>query len=148
MALTLQDKQFEALYAAFAARPAHEPVLTALRHAAVATLRACERGTGGFDPDRFECVQKMIQQSPAVHARSLEMCTVRLNDLAARVAGRMGVDPAKDPRPGLVAAVVTTAVQTAMAVWREAEPHAAASKLADRALALLEEGINYPSAAG
>ena len=147
VALTLQDKQFEALYAAFAARPAHEPVLTALRHAAVATLRACEHGTGGFDAERFGCVQKMIQESPAVHARSLETCTIRLNELAARVAERMGVDPAKDPRPALVAAVATTAVQTAMAAWREADPDTPASKLADRALALLEEGINYPSAA-
>jgi hypothetical protein len=59
----------------------------------------------------------------------------------------MGVDPAKDPRPALVAAVATTAVQTAMAAWRELDPETAASVLADRALALLEEGINYPSAA-
>ncbi len=58
----------------------------------------------------------------------------------------MGVDPAADPRPTLVAAVATTAVQTAMVVWREGEPGTPASVLAERALALLEKGINYPSA--
>src|SRR2546430_14644183 len=44
VALTLQDQQFSALYAAFAARPTDEPVLTALRHATVAEMRACADG--------------------------------------------------------------------------------------------------------
>src|SRR2546423_12676487 len=60
VALTLQDQQFATLYAAFAARPVDEPVLTALRHATVATMRACENGTAGFDAERFSCVQQMI----------------------------------------------------------------------------------------
>ncbi len=121
VALTLQDKQFSALYAAFATRPAHEPVITALRHATVAVIRGCEDGTGGVDPDRFSCVQQMMRESPAVYARSLELCTVRLAGLAAHVAARMGA-------------------------WRQAEPDTPPSVLADRALALLEQGVNYPSA--
>src|SRR5256714_941819 len=36
VALTLLDLQFSTIYEEFAARPAHEPVLTALRHATVA----------------------------------------------------------------------------------------------------------------
>jgi AcrR family transcriptional regulator len=146
VALTLFAQQFTALCAAFAARPAGEPVLTALRHATVKTMRACERGTGGFDADRFSCVQQMIRDSPAVHARSLELCSAYLDDLARQVAARMGVDPARDPRPTLVAAVATTAVQTAVVAWRAAEPERPVSVLADRALTLLEQGINYPSA--
>jgi AcrR family transcriptional regulator len=145
VALTLLDQQFSAVYAAFAARPAHEPVLTALRHAVVEMITACEGGTGGFDADRFSCAQQLMKDSPAVHARSLELCTTRLDKLAEHVAARMGVDPATDPRPTLVAAVGTTAVQTAMVAWREVEPETPASALADRALALLEAGINYPS---
>jgi AcrR family transcriptional regulator len=146
VALTLLDQQFSAVYAAFAARPAHEPVLTALRHAIGQMIRACEGGTGGFDAERFSCAQDVIKDSPAVHARSVELCTIRLDELAGHVAARMGVDPTSDPRPTLVAAVVTTAVQTAMVAWREAEPETPASALADRALDLLEKGINYPSA--
>jgi AcrR family transcriptional regulator len=145
VALTLLDQQFSALYAAFAGRPADEPVLTALRHATVEMMRACEGGTGGFDADRFTCAQQMMRESPAVHARSLELCSARLDELAKHVAARMGVDPAADPRPTLVAAAATTAVQTAVGAWHEAEPDLPVSVLADRALALLEEGINYPS---
>jgi AcrR family transcriptional regulator len=146
VALTLMDQQFFAVYAAFTARPAHEPVLTALRHAVVDMMRACEDGTGGFDAERFGCAQRLMKDSPAVHARSLELCTARLDELAEHVAARMGVDPTVDPRPTLVAAVATTAVQTAIVAWRETEPEAPAFVLADRALALLEQGINYPSA--
>jgi AcrR family transcriptional regulator len=147
VALTLLDLQFSTIYEEFAARPAHEPVLTALRHATVAMMRACEDGTDGFDADRFTCVQKMVRESPAVHARSLELCTNRLAELARHVAARMGVDPVTDPRPTLVAAAATTAVQTAMVVWRAAEPDVPTSELADRALRLLEKGVNYPSPA-
>jgi AcrR family transcriptional regulator len=146
VALTLLDQQFTMLYAAFAARPAQEPVLTALRHATVAVMRACERGTRGFDADRYTCVQRMVRDSPSVHARSLEMCSGRLAELATHVAARMGVDPVRDPRPTLVAAAATTAVQTAISAWRAAEPDKPASALAGRALTLLEKGINYPSA--
>lgn len=146
VALTLQEQQFAAVYAAFAARPAHEPVLTALRYAIVEMIRACEDGAAGIDPARFSCAQQLIMESPSVQARSLELVATRLNEIAQRVANRMGVDPATDHRPTLVAAVAATAVQTAIAAWREAEPDTPASVLADRALALLEEGINYPSA--
>jgi AcrR family transcriptional regulator len=146
VALTLLDQQFAAVYAAFAARPAREPVLTALRHAVVGMMEACEGGMGGFDADRFNCAQRVMRESPAVHARSLEMCTARLEELAEHIAARMGVDPAGDARPTLVAAVVTCAVQTAIVAWREADPDTPASVLADRALTLLERGINYPSA--
>ena len=66
VALGLLDQQFATLYAAFAARPAHEPVLTALRHALVGTVRAGEGGTGGFDADRFSCMQQMMRDSPEV----------------------------------------------------------------------------------
>jgi AcrR family transcriptional regulator len=146
VALTLLDQQFSAMYAAFAARAAHEPVITALRHAVVEVMRACEGGTEGFDAKRFTRAQQLMHDCPAVHARSLELCAARLDELAGHVASRMGVDPATDPRPTLVAAVVTTAVQTAIVAWQEAEPQTPASALAERALALLEQGINYPSA--
>src|SRR3954467_3671196 len=42
--LTFQEEQFAATLEALAARPADEPVMTALRNAAVATIRACEEG--------------------------------------------------------------------------------------------------------
>jgi AcrR family transcriptional regulator len=145
VALTLLDRQFAAIYAAFVARPADEPVITALRHAVVEMLRAGERGTHGFDPDRFRRAQEIAGTCPSVGARSMEICASRIDELAGLIATRMGVRRT-DPRPTLVAAVATTAVQVAMKAWRESNPSTPASKLADRALSLLEDGINYPSA--
>src|SRR3954464_7668072 len=40
--LTFQEEQFATMLAALAARPASEPVMTALRTTAVSVLRACE----------------------------------------------------------------------------------------------------------
>jgi AcrR family transcriptional regulator len=147
VALALLNQQYAAVYEAFAARPTDEPVLTALRHAVVQMMRACETGTSGFDAARFNCSQQMVEASPAVHARSLEVCAGRVHELARHVAARMGVDADSDPRPRLVAAVVTTGVQAAVLAWREVAPDTPMSVLADRALALVEEGLNYPSAA-
>ena len=146
VALTLMERQFAAIFDALAARPAREPVVTALRHATVEMIRSCEGGKAGIDPERFSCAQKLIAGNPSIRGRALELAATRLDELAKHVAKRMGVDPATDPRPTLVAAVATTAVQTAMVAWRELEPETLSSVLADRALALLEEGINYPSA--
>jgi len=146
VALTLMERQFAAIYDALASRPADEPVVTALRHATIEMMHACEAGMAGFDQERFSCAQQLIAENPSIRGRALELAATRVDELAAHVAKRMGVDPTTDPRPTLVAAVATTAVQTAVVAWRQLEPETPASVLADRALALLEEGINYPSA--
>src|SRR2546423_10957192 len=90
VALTLQDKQFEALYAAFAARPAHEPVLSALRHAAVATLRACEHGTGGVGAHRGRRGPEKNPERPARAAPTPATRPIPLTAPAPPVAGPRG----------------------------------------------------------
>ncbi|BCB85893.1 TetR family transcriptional regulator [Phytohabitans suffuscus] len=144
VATSLQLQQFLDVYSALDARPAGEPVVTALRHACVQVLRAYEEGEN--DSAQFACVTQLVQESPAVMARSLEMCTEQLDELSRRVAARMGVDPVADPRPKLVASVASAALQVAVRAWRETEPDEKVSDLADRAFALLEAGINYPAA--
>jgi AcrR family transcriptional regulator len=144
VATSIQLQQFLDVYRALEARPAGEPVVTAMRHAVVDVLRAYEEG--GTDAFQFACVMQLVQESPAVMARSLEMCTEQLDELARHVAVRMGVDPVTDPRPKLVAAVASAALQVAVRAWREDEPDEKVSDLADRAFALLEAGINYPAA--
>jgi AcrR family transcriptional regulator len=143
VATSIQLQQFQDVYQALEARPAHEPVVTALRHAVVDVLRVYEEG--GTDAFQFACVMDLVQHSPAVLARSLEICTMQLDEIARRVAARMGVDPVTDPRPKLVASVVSAALQVAVRAWREDEPDEKVSDLADRAFALLEAGINYPA---
>jgi AcrR family transcriptional regulator len=144
VALEAIDQQYSAVFAAFEARPAGEPVLTALRNAAVAVLRACEAGESSLPPERLVCVAKLLSTSPSLAGRSLELCSSRVDELAGKVAARMGV-ARTDPRPTLVAAVAMSAVQTAAGAWRDQEPDTPPSVLVDRAFALLESGINYPA---
>jgi AcrR family transcriptional regulator len=141
---SLQRQQFAELYDEFDRRPPDEPVITALRRACVVVLRRFE--TDGPDSAQFACVAQLVQDSPAVLARSLEVCSEQNEQFAQRIAARMGVDPDLDPRPRLVAAVGGAALQVAVRSWRENEPDKSISELADRALALLEVGINYPAA--
>jgi AcrR family transcriptional regulator len=144
VATSVQLQQYLDVYEAFEARPAHEPVVTAMRHACVQVLRQHEEG--GSEALQFACVMQLVQDSPAVLARSLEMCTEQLDEMSRRVAARMGVDPVTDPRPKLVASVASAALQVAVRAWRENEPDEKISDLADRAFALIEAGINYPAA--
>jgi AcrR family transcriptional regulator len=143
--ITLQTRQFDDVYDEFERRPADEPVITAMRNACVAVLRRYEEQAGPANV-QFACVAQLVQDSPAVLARSLEMCGEQNDRFARRIATRMGVDPVADPRPRLVSAVAGAALQVAVRSWRGDEPDTRVSELADRALALLEAGINYPAA--
>lgn len=144
--LATLDEQYTDVFAAFDRRPAGEPVLTALRRATAEVLRGYESGGRGDASDRFARVTHLLSISPALAARSLEVCTSRIGELVERIARRMDVRATEDPRPALVAAVVMSAIQTATGEWRDNERTAAPSVLVDRAFELLEAGINYPAA--
>src|SRR4051794_28366615 len=111
--LTFQEEQFTTLLEALAARPADEPVMTALRHAAVAVMRACEEGDFGFDPKRFVCIQQLMEESPAVFGRSLEHGQKKQTEITRVIAERMGADPATDMRPHVAAGVANCAFRSA-----------------------------------
>jgi AcrR family transcriptional regulator len=144
VALQAIDEQYSVVFEAFDARPPEEPVMTALRNAAVSVLRACEAGESSLPAERLVCLSRLMSASPALAGASLELCSGRVDELAGRVAARMGVADT-DPRPTLVAAVAMSAVQTAAGAWRDHEPDTPPSVLVDRAFALLEAGINYPA---
>jgi hypothetical protein len=119
-------------------------VLTALRHAMVAVARATETGSG-FDPIRFACMREMTRTNLSVAAKSVQHGAEKMDTMAAAIADRMGVDPAGDPRPHLVAAIVAATVPLAIRTWGEAEPDTPISELVDRAFKLIEKGVNYPA---
>jgi AcrR family transcriptional regulator len=145
--LTFQEEQFAAIMAAIAARPADEPVITAMRNAGVAVMRAYEEGDSGFDPKKFGCVQKMLESSPALFGRSLEHGQKKQAEITRLVAERMGVDPATDLRPHVAASAGSCAFRTAFDVWTcEKGQSDHLSELLDQVFALIEEGINYSSA--
>ncbi|MCO5989173.1 TetR family transcriptional regulator [Actinoallomurus spadix] len=146
--LTFQDEQFTAMKEAFAARPADEPVITALRRASVSVVRACEDGEFGFDPERFGCIQHLMESSPAVFGSSLEHGQKKHAEMTRLMAERMGVDPATDVRPHVVAAVVNGVFHTAFELF--SSDILGAERFSDvlsELLRSLEDGINFPAAA-
>ncbi|CAM3424047.1 TetR family transcriptional regulator [Kibdelosporangium persicum] len=139
VALSLADEQVTAILDAFAAQPADMPVLTAMRTAAVQVVRSSETQA------RFHSLQNLISASPALTAARIERGTARFDTLARLVGARMGVDPAQDPRPYLVASVALCAVPTAIDAWRAAGHQAPESELIRQAFDLLSTGLDYPA---
>jgi AcrR family transcriptional regulator len=147
VALTFQEEQFSALLDALAAQPAGLPVVTALGRAAVEVSQACEQGALGFDPERFVCLMDLVASSPALQAGSLEMSQQKHATLTATIAQWMGVDPASDLRPHLVAAAAPCAFRAAADAWRDGVLKTPTlTEAVAAAFALLEESLNYPAA--
>src|SRR3954469_9612718 len=141
--LTFQEEQFTTMLEALAGRPAAEPVMTALRNAAVSVLRACEDGEYGFDPERFGCIQQMMESSPAVFGRSLEHGQKKQAEITRVIAERMGVDPAVDLRPHVAAGMGNCAFRSAFEVLgSEVAKNARFSELIDQVFAVMESGFD------
>jgi hypothetical protein len=59
----------------------------------------------------------------------------------------MGVDPAADLRPHVAAGAASCAFRAAYDVWlRDKDQPKRLSELLDEVFALIEQGLNYPSA--
>src|SRR3954468_414519 len=89
--------QLARLREAIAARPADEPVLTALRNALLSMSTDFE--------DRREMVilrGRIMRETPSLQARSLVHQKTWEDAMEQMVASRLGVDPAVDLRPGVV----------------------------------------------
>lgn len=156
VALTLQDDLKSALVGALAARPADEPVMTAIRRAfqCVAADLQEEVGLGddidkdGTISQRFSCFNELVTSSPSLFAASLEHTTAKQDDLVRIIADRIGADPATDLRPHLATAVAVCAARAALESWkRSGGTPANVMDGMDSAFALLEESLNYPAAA-
>ncbi|MBW8484389.1 TetR family transcriptional regulator [Actinomadura parmotrematis] len=146
VALTFQEEQLRVVHEAFAARPADEPVITALRRAMVSTVRACEHGELGFDAGRFTCMIELTERSDALMAGSLEHAQRKQAEITAAVAARLGADPATDIRPHVITTTVMSAFHAAAEYVRSTGAGLSLSDALDEAFAVLEGGLNLPSA--
>lgn len=146
--LTFQDEQFATMLESLVTRPKSEPVMTALRNAAVAVLRACEDGEYGFDPERFSCIQELMEHSPAVFGSSVEHGQKKQVEITRVLAARMGLDPAADLRPHVAAGLATCAFHCAFEVLgtRIGEGKRL-SEVIDEVFAVMEEGFDGLEAA-
>ncbi|MCW2861595.1 MAG: transcriptional regulator [Actinoallomurus sp.] len=146
--LTYQEEQFTTMLEELAARPKAEPVMTALRNAAVSVLRACEDGDYGFDPERFGCIQQMMESSPAVFGRSLEHGQKKQAEITRVIAERMDVDPTVDLRPHVAAGLSNCAFRSAFEVLASGMADTARfSEVLDKVFAVMEDGLNLRLAA-
>ncbi|MGH3240438.1 MAG: TetR family transcriptional regulator [Spirillospora sp.] len=143
VALTFQEEQTAAVLSALAERPADEPIMTALRRTVVEIARACERGELGFDPERFTCMFEMMSQSPSLMAGSLEHAQKKQALLTDVIAERLGLDPATDLRPHVIAGSTTCGFQAATdALRRYPGAFGSISETVDWAFRILESGLN------
>jgi AcrR family transcriptional regulator len=134
--LSDHPKRLGELQAALDRRPAEEPALTALRHAILSLA-------GSFEEQREHMLRRfrLVTETPALEARSL--CLQRNWEAAvtAMLAERMGVDPAKDLRPGVVAATTMAAMRIATANWLAVGGHGDLPAIVAASLDLLDGGL-------
>lgn len=141
--LTFQEEQFATIVDTLAARPASESVMTAMRNAAVSVLRACENGDFGFDPERFGCIQEMMETSPAVFGSSLEHGQKKQAEITRVIAERMGLDPTVDLRPHVAAGLAGCAFRSAFEVHSSGVAKCARfSDTLDEVFAAMEAGFD------
>jgi AcrR family transcriptional regulator len=117
-------------------RPADEPALTALRHAIISLA-------GSFEEQREHLLRRfeLIKETPALEARSLCLQRNWETGVTEMLADRMGVNPAEDLRPGVVAATTMAAMRVATANWLAGGGHDDLPAIVAASLDLLDGGL-------
>ncbi len=128
--------------AELASRPPSEPVSVSLRHAVSVAINFC---AGHHDPAKTLAVVRLIQQTPLLRARSLELQSRWQAGLAAVLAERLG-RPTDDLYPELAARMALTAFDAAMERWASSDGAADPLDLTERAFTLLEPALNSAGA--
>jgi AcrR family transcriptional regulator len=119
------------------ARPAEEPPFMAVRNALDALA-----GLYTEEPDRVLAAKRLSHETPAIRARLLDKHARWENALTEGLAARLGVDPERDPRPRLIAAVALAAFSTAFTSWCSSGGRKDLHALADHALEAVGHGFD------
>ncbi|OLT08348.1 hypothetical protein BJF90_12730 [Pseudonocardia sp. CNS-004] len=144
--VSVLDQQLTEVIRTLEARPPEESVLTALRRAVVEVVRAHEDGGSEGGGIHVRNARALLLSSPAVRAAALHRAALRSGEMAGMLAARMGVDPTRDGRPQLVAAIALVALETTVGEWQVHRPDVPLSTLFDEAFDLLAGGLDFPSA--
>lgn len=119
---------------AFADRPADEPVLSALRTALVDVV-----------PDQIEPTRvaqlRALRRTPALLPHQIAAFAVQERELAAAVGARVGVDPATDLYPAMLAATTMATLRVVVGWWLDAAERPELSELIDVMIARLDAGF-------
>ena len=130
--------QLARLREAMTARPADEPVLTALRNALLSMSSDFE--------DRKEMIMlrgRIMRDTPSLQARSLVHQKAWEDAMQLMVAERLGVDPVLDLRPGVVSAATLAAMRVAFTNWLTTGAEGDLIALTAEALDLLNGGLQH-----
>lgn len=127
----------EALRPEIVARPAEESPLHAIRAVVTEYDLFSLMNT---DRDRTRARQKLVQQHPSLLTRQLAQHALVEQALAGAIAQRLGVDPAADLRPALVAGVAGTTMRIAINRWTDDED-VKLTDLISAAFDMLEQGL-------
>ncbi|PRY34766.1 TetR family transcriptional regulator [Umezawaea tangerina] len=95
-------------------RPADEPLWDSL---VVAVTAQFEQPTGDGGDERFPPALRELLAEPAIQHEVFRAHALAQDELTTAIADRTGTDAAADLYPQVVAAVVSTALGTAMAHW-------------------------------
>ncbi len=121
-------------------RPADEPIWDAMRHVAVSIVS---------DPDKdlaeTFAVAQLIEATPSVMARKLEVHHSLIRVLGEAIAARTGTDIDRDLYPNLLQAAVGNAVTAALTIWTaDPEGDSSPKQLVEDAFDQLQAGLPDP----
>lgn len=117
-------------------RPADEPPYTAVC-AALGSLADMYEA----DEGRVVAAKRLSYDTPSIRARLLDKHARWENNLTEGLAARLQVDPDRDPRPRLIAAVALAAFSTAVGDWCATGAKADLHTRVDEALAAVGAGL-------
>ena len=126
----------DAIAAELEARPAGEPPWRSLRRA-LDVLVTTYLG----DPEVALARFRLIHQTPALRTTLLDKQDRWQRSLAEVLAARLGVDPARDLRPELLAAAALAALDVASRRWLATDGHTDLATLLDETFAVLTRDL-------
>jgi transcriptional regulator MftR-like protein len=95
--------------------------------------------------DRVLAAKRLALYTPAIRARLLDKHARWENGVTAELATRLGVDPERDPRPRLIAAVAPAGFSCAVTIWVTSEGREDLEALVDDALEAVAGGLDRRS---
>lgn len=121
-------------------RPATEPFWESLRHIVLGIIDDPER-------DIHETIEvaKMVESTPNLLARKLELDSTLSQAFTDAIAERIGMDARADLYPRMLQSIIGAAVSAALMLWESGQSHASSAReLVEQSLAQLEQGFVHP----
>jgi AcrR family transcriptional regulator len=128
-------RRIDSVAAYIVARPANESAVATLRHAILLQVKEADRET-------FGDWVRVISSEPSLFARVSGIAAVQRRNITGLLAARLGVDPATDLRPGVIAASMLAAAEHAFTLWFEGAGRDSLPTATERALAFVEQGLH------